>query len=239
MTDVKRQNARFVPLLLDDSRPVRIEDHRVLQRNPETLAEPEGHHDDLAQRNAKDVLFFRIVQVVVFEGPSFVDMLETCVEQHGLWDEEHLESVKQTLDQPLLVDEVACLNFRQVFVVRAALFPELLDVRGEDLIPGLRLFVTLIGESQLNVREIVGQVRRTQLLLLEQVSLLLALLSQLSQGPALHQLTSVLSRNHADFPRPLHSLLYLLPYVEYLRLSVGVSVLLDDEGGHTFGKLLN
>ena len=229
MADEKRQNARLVTLLLDNGRLVRIEHHRVLQGNSEALAEPEGHHDYLAERNAEDVLFFRIIEVVFFERSPLIDMLETCVQLHGFGDEEHLESVKQTLDQSLLVDEVACFNFCQILVVRAALLPELLNVRSENLIPGLRLFVPLIRESLLNVSVIVGQVRCAQLLLLEQVSLFLTQLSQLSQSSILDQFTSVLLRNHADFTRPLHRLLYLLPDVEYLRLGVGVGVLLDDE----------
>ena len=75
MADEKRQNSRLVTLLLDNGRLVRIEHHRVLQRNTEALAEPEGHHDYLAERNAEDVLFFRIIEVVFFERSPLIDML--------------------------------------------------------------------------------------------------------------------------------------------------------------------
>ena len=154
----------------------------MLQGDPEALAETEGHYDYLAKGNAENILFFRIIEVVFFEGAPLIDMLETCVQLHGFRNEEHLESVKKTLDQSLLVDEVACFNFRQVLVVSAALLPELLNVRSENLIPGLRLFVPLVRESLLNFREIIGQVRCAKLLLLEQVSLFLTQLSQLSQS---------------------------------------------------------
>ena len=79
MADKKRQTARLGALLLDNGRPVRIEHHRVLQGNTEALAKPEGHHDYLTEGHAEDVLFFRIIQVVIFEGPPLIDMLETCV----------------------------------------------------------------------------------------------------------------------------------------------------------------
>ena len=41
-----------------------------------------------------------------------VDELKPLIQLHCLWDEEHLESIKKTFDDPLVIDIATSVNFR-------------------------------------------------------------------------------------------------------------------------------
>ena len=44
------------------------------------------------------------------EGILVVNQLKPLIQLHGLGDEEHLESIKQTLDDSLVIDIATCVN---------------------------------------------------------------------------------------------------------------------------------
>ena len=149
--------------MLDDGGPVRIEDHRVFQRNAKALAESEGDHHNLAQGHTEHVLFLGVIEERLLEGPLLVDELQTCVQLHRFGNEKDLEGIEQTLSQTLLVNEVACLDLGLVIVICPAFFPELLDVSREDLVPRLSLLLALIYKLLFHHLEVLLHIKQLHL----------------------------------------------------------------------------
>ena len=58
------------------------------------MAETQDDEDDLAERHCHQILLLRVVERVLFEGATIVYVLQTRVQLHCLWDEEHLEGVE-------------------------------------------------------------------------------------------------------------------------------------------------
>ena len=92
-----------------------------------------------------------------------------------------MESVEEALVETLLVDEVARLDLVRVVLVLPALFFELLDVGGEDVVAGVGLLFAFLDEFLLDDAEVLGQIEHSQLLLLELVPLLHDLVAKLLQ----------------------------------------------------------
>ena len=176
-----RQHASFASLLHHDGRAVRAENHRVFQRDSQALAKLECHHDNLSKRHRKDVLFLCVVQEVFLERATVLDELEAGVKLPGLWDEEHLESIKETLVETLLVDKVAGLDLIRVVLVFSAFLFKLLNVGSEDVVASVSFLFAFLDEFLFDDTEVFIQIEHSQLLLRQLVSLVHDLVTKLLQ----------------------------------------------------------
>ena len=89
------------------------------------------------------------------EGILVVDQLKSLVQLHGFRDEKHLESIEQTLDNPLVIDIPASVNlsptntvtpnklYLLVFPIRALVLPESLHEQLKDLHVRVKFLVSL------------------------------------------------------------------------------------------------
>ena len=75
----------------------------------------------------------------------------------------------------MLIDEIAGLDFGEVFIVSPAFFPELLVVCIKDLVPRNRLLVPILSVLLLYDLKVIVHVCKLQLLPLQQLSLLVHL----------------------------------------------------------------
>lgn len=139
----------------------------------------------MTEGNGQHVFFLAVVQLVLGKGTdliSVLNVLQARVELHCFWNEEHLVRVKQTLEKPLLVNEIASLNFVQILVVSPALLSELVIVCCEYLVSGLSLFVLFVDKPVFDLLEIVLQIVNSHLLIQHKRSFLSNLVSELPDG---------------------------------------------------------
>lgn len=110
-----------------------------------------------------------------------MDELEAGVKLPGLWDEEHLESIKETLVETLLVDKVAGLDLIRVVLVFSAFLFKLLNVGSEDVVASVSFLFAFLDEFLFDDTEVFIQIEHSQLLLRQLVSLVHDLVTKLLQ----------------------------------------------------------